>query len=91
MASLPEDWEYSVSGLAKKAGCGKDKLRRILGELEKVGYLAREQSHGSNGKFGGNIYIIQDDAPPLSGNPDNGPNPVNGKHRHRVSRHKRRI
>lgn len=37
MASLPEDWEYSVAGLAKKAGCGKDKLRRILGELEKVG------------------------------------------------------
>ena len=72
MASLPEDWEYSVSGLAKKAGCGKDKLRRILGELEKVGYLAREQSHGRGGKFGGNIYIIQDDAPPLSGKPDNG-------------------
>ena len=37
-----------------------------------MGYLAREQSHGSNGKFGGNIYIIQDDAPPLSGKPDNG-------------------
>lgn len=90
MASLPEDWEYSVSGLAKKAGCGKDKLRRILGELEKVGYLAREQSHGSNGKFGGNIYIIQDDAPPLSGKPTT-VKPVNGKHRHRVSRHKRRI
>ena len=72
MASLPEDWEYSVAGLAKKAGCGKDKLRRILGELEQVGYLAREQSHDSGGKFGGNIYIIQDDAPPLSGKPDNG-------------------
>lgn len=72
MASLPENWEYSVAGLARKAGCGKDKLRRILGELEKVGYLAREQSHDSGGKFGGNIYIIQDDAPPLSGKPDNG-------------------
>ena len=32
---LPEDWEYSVSGLAKKAGCGKDKLRRILGSWRK--------------------------------------------------------
>ena len=72
MASLPENWEYSVAGLARKAGCGKDKLRRILGELEQVGYLAREQSHDSGGKFGGNIYIIQDDAPPLSGKPDNG-------------------
>lgn len=72
MASLPEDWEYSVAGLAKKAGCGKDKLRRILGELEDVGYLAREQSHDSGGKFSGNIYVIQDEAPPLSGKPDNG-------------------
>lgn len=72
MASLPEDWEYSVAGLAKKAGCGKDKLRRILGELESVGYLAREQSHDPGGKFAGNIYVIQDEAPPLSGKPDNG-------------------
>ena len=72
MASLPEDWEYSVAGLAKKAGCGKDKLRRILGELENVGYLAREQCHDAEGKFAGNMYVIQDDAPPLSGKPDNG-------------------
>ena len=72
MASLPEDWSYSVAGLAKKAGCGKDKLRRILGELEKVGYLAREQCHDAGGKFAGNMYVIQDDAPPLSGKPDNG-------------------
>ena len=72
MASLPENWEYSVAGLAKKAGCGKDKLRRILGELEKVGYLAREQCHDSGGKFAGNLYVIQDVAPPLSGKPDNG-------------------
>lgn len=72
MMSLPEDWEYSVSGLAVKAGCGKDKIRRILGELQEVGYLIREQSHDSGGKFSGNIYILQDEAPPLSGKHDNG-------------------
>lgn len=72
MMSLPEDWEYSVSGLAVKAGCGKDKIRRILGELQEVGYLIREQSHDSGGKFSGNIYVLQDEAPPLSGKPDNG-------------------
>lgn len=72
MMSLPEDWEYSVSGLAVKAGCGKDKIRRILGELQTVGYLIREQSHDSGGKFAGNIYVLQDEAPPLSGNTDNG-------------------
>ena len=44
MASLPEDWSYTVSGLAKQTKCGKDRLRRMLGELEKVGYLIREQA-----------------------------------------------
>lgn len=82
MASLPEDWEYSVAGLSKKAGCGKDKLRRILGELENVGYLAREQSHDPGGKFSGNVYVIQDDAPPLSEKPTTG-KPVDGFNRHR--------
>lgn len=72
MMSLPDDWEYSVSGLAVKAGCGKDKIRRILGELQEVGYLIREQSHDRGGKFAGNIYVLQDEAPPLSGKPDNG-------------------
>ncbi len=71
MVSLPEGWEFTVSGLAGKAGCGKDKVRRLLGELQDVGYLIREQSHDSGGKFGGNIYVLQDEAP-LSGNPDNG-------------------
>ena len=87
MASLPEDWSYTVSGLAKQTKCGKDRLRRMLGELEKVGYLIREQAHDAGGKFTGNLYILQDEAPaaeedggtgetatpaPLSGKPDNG-------------------
>ena len=72
MMSLPEDWEFNVGGLAKLSGCGKDKLRRMLGELEKVGYLAREQAHDSGGKFAGNVYVLQDEAPPSSGKPDNG-------------------
>lgn len=74
MVSLPENWEYTVTGLAIKAGCGKDKIRRLLGELEKVGYLIREQGHDNGGKFSGNIYVLQDEAPPLSGNTDNGEN-----------------
>lgn len=72
MVSLPDNWEYTVSGLAAKAGCGKDKVRRLLKELQTVGYLVREQSHGQGGKFSGNIYVLQDEAPPLSENTDNG-------------------
>ena len=49
MISLPENWEYSVTGLAKKAGCGREKARRLLRELQTVGYLAREQSHDAGG------------------------------------------
>nr|DAF20336.1 MAG TPA: Dna polymerase B [Caudoviricetes sp.] len=73
MASLPEDWSYTVAGLAKVAGCSKYRTRLLLEELETVGYLVRAQSHGDGGKFGPNTYILQDESPaPLSQNSDNG-------------------
>lgn len=72
MMSLPDDWEFCVSGLATIAGCGKDRIRRLLGQLEEVGYLLREQSHDAGGKFAKNVYVLQSFAPPSSGNPDNG-------------------
>ena len=90
MVSLPEDWEYTVSGLAVKAGCGREKVRRLLKELQSVGYLIREQSHDSGGKFGGNVYVLQDEAPlpenPSNGEAENAPlpeNTVNGENRQR--------
>lgn len=102
IVSLPDDWEYTVSGLAVKAGCGREKVRRLLKELQTVGYLIREQSHDSGGKFGGNVYVLQDEAPPLPGKPVHGKQKkrrcpkipstgktVNGRHRQRVFRHNR--
>lgn len=92
MMSLPDEWEFTVSGLAALAGCGKDKIRKLLGELEEVGYLLREQSHDKGGRFSGNNYVLQDEAPlPLSGKPDNGEeeksplseNTDDGEHRQR--------
>lgn len=73
MVSLPDNWEYTVSGLAVKAGCGRDKVRRLLRDLQEVGYLTREQSHDAGGKFSANVYVLQDEAP-LSGKPVNGEN-----------------
>lgn len=67
--SLPEDWDYSVAGLATVAGCGRDAIRSALGEMEQAGYLTRIRSHGEGGKFTGVIYNIRDQAEPLSGNP----------------------
>ena len=67
--SLPEDWDYSVAGLATVAGCGRDAIRSALGEMEQAGYLTRTRSHGEGGKFTGVIYDIRDVAVPLSENP----------------------
>ncbi len=72
MMSRPENWEFSVSGLAAFSGVGKDSIRATLAELEDVGYLIRSQAHDSGGKFAGNIYVLQDIAPPLSENTDDG-------------------
>lgn len=71
MASLPENWEYTIAGLAAKAGTGKDQIRSALGELLEVGYLVKEQSHDRGGKFSANVFVLQDEAP-LSGKPTTG-------------------
>ena len=85
MLSLPPDWDYTVTGLAVKAGCGREKMRRMIRELEDVGYLIREQAHGDGGQFSGNVYVLQE-MPPLDGFWGNGDTPkftVAPKHRQR--------
>lgn len=82
LQSLPETWQYTISGLATLAGTGKDQIRSGLAELLKVGYLVKEQAHDEGGRFSGNIFVLQEEAPlsenpttvegqnaPLSGNP----------------------
>lgn len=79
MASLPDNWSYSETGLASKAGCGRQKVNRILRELIDAGYLLREQRHGERGKFSSCTYVLQEEAPagraekaPLYENPSTG-------------------
>lgn len=92
MLDKPPDWVFTISGMAKERGCGKDTVRRLVDRLEKVGYLLREQSHDEGGKFAANVYVLQE-RPPLSGNPDNGEktapplsgNTDDGKNRQRFS------
>ena len=63
MQSLPENWKFTVSGLASMAGVGVRQIRAALKELEEVGYLVREQSHAESGTFAGNVWIWQKEAP----------------------------
>ena len=60
MVSLPEDWDYTVSGLASICDVGKDAVRTSLQELEDCGYLTRTQRHNENGHFSQNEYIVTD-------------------------------
>lgn len=66
MQSFPDDWEYSINGLAARVGIGRDAVRKCLNRLEDCGYLLREQAHQENGKFACNIYVLQDEAPPCT-------------------------
>lgn len=79
MLSLPEDWDYTLTGLTRINRESKDAIRTALQELEKCGYLHRRQTTDASGRFSSNEYIIREtptDLPvgpssgyPLSGNP----------------------
>ena len=59
MLSLPKNWHYSVPGLAKICGEGKDSIRKGLDELKEKGFLKMEQTR-DNGKISGMHWIISD-------------------------------
>lgn len=58
MLSLPDSWNYSVSGLVALSKDGKDSVMSALGELEKFGYLQRVQKVNEKGQFAGIEYNI---------------------------------
>lgn len=49
--SLPEDWEYSLSGLCAICKESQTSLRSALKELEAFGYLKRERQKDNKGQF----------------------------------------
>ena len=74
MLSLPEDWDYSVVGLAKLSKDGKDSVANTLIELERFGYVKRTQCLNDKNQFDGYDYDIYEEPQfeeetPLTGNP----------------------
>ena len=68
MWSLPEDWDYSVSGLTKVLKDGRDAINEALKELEREGYLVRTILR-SGGKFSDMDYILNETLSPFTGFP----------------------
>ena len=58
MLSLPDDWNYNISGLTKLSKDGKDSVMSALNELEKFGYLIRVRLVNEKGQFNGVEYNI---------------------------------
>ena len=67
MLSLPEEWDYSVRGLAALSKDGKDSVMNTLTELERFGYLKRSKVLDDGGRFAGYDYDIFEK--PQPGNP----------------------
>ena len=73
MLSLPDNWDYTLAGLAAINQEGKDAIRAAIVELEKAGYVERRQTRDENGKLAGNEYVIREEpVSPLSGFPTTG-------------------
>lgn len=69
MLSLPDDWDYSISGLATLSKDGKDSIMSALAELEKFGYLTRKRVTDEKGRFAGveyNIFEVPQTKEPVS-------------------------
>ena len=66
--SMPDNWDFYETEVAKHAPDGRDSLRSGLIELEKYGYLKRNRVR-NNGQLGGTVWIITDNPTPKSENP----------------------
>ena len=58
LLSLPDTWNYSVRGLSSITPDGVDGVLTALKELERLGYLERNQQRESNGRVGRAEYVI---------------------------------
>ena len=58
MLSLPDKWDYTISGLAAINKEGVDAIKSAVKELEQVGYITRQRIRNSAGQVQGNEYTV---------------------------------
>ena len=74
LLSKPNDWQVRPTNLRNRFGWGKDKVYRILANLEQLGYMRRESAR-NDGQFAETRYFVMDS--PCPHFPDTGkPDPV---------------
>lgn len=60
MLSLPDNWDYTIKGLAFINKEGIDSIRSTIYELEAAGYVERHRIRDSRGQFKTAEYIIRE-------------------------------
>ena len=58
MLSLPEDWDYTLQGLARINRESIDAIRQAIRELEQADYIQRSRERDEKGRLRGADYVI---------------------------------
>ena len=58
MLSLPEDWDYTLQGLAQINKESINAIREAVRELERAGYIKRSRERDERGCLRGTVYTI---------------------------------
>lgn len=61
MLSLPENWDYTLRGLAAISKEGVDAISEAVKELERSGYVIRNRKRDERGRLSGTEYLIYED------------------------------
>ena len=72
MLSLPEDWDYTLGGLAQINREKIDAIRAAVRELEAAGYIVRSRERDAKGRLRGADYVIYEQPqtqPPVPDSP----------------------
>lgn len=58
LLSLPDDWDYTLAGLARISREGVDAIREAIKELERAGYVIRNRVRNEKGQLTDTEYVI---------------------------------
>ena len=64
MLSLPDDWDYTLQGLAQINKESIDAIREAVRELERAGYIERSRERDERGCLRGTVYTIYEQPTP---------------------------
>ncbi len=67
--SLPENWDYTLQGLAYINREQLDAIRQAVHELERAGYIVRARERDSRGRLREAEYTIYEEPQPPSSQP----------------------